>query len=171
MNAPPEGLLAHWGLEGAPCQLVAHRENRVFAVTLPQGRAALRLHRPGYHSPAALQSELDFMAHLAASGLRVPAPLPTRGGAYLVASGEPPVMADLLEWLEGAPLGRAGEPLPQTDPARPFHALGAVLALDARWALFGRVGVERLPPAISDSPLIDDDTALIGLLGVTYRFR
>ena len=128
MNAPPEGLLAHWGLEGAPCQLVAHRENRVFAVTLPQGRAALRLHRPGYHSPAALQSELDFMAHLAASGLRVPAPLPTRGGAYLVASGEPPVMADLLEWLEGAPLGRAGEPLPQTDPARPFHALGAVLA-------------------------------------------
>ncbi|MFN3954759.1 MAG: phosphotransferase [Pararhodobacter sp.] len=126
--ALPAGLLAHWGLEGAPCRLVAHRENRVYAVQTPQGRAALRLHRPGYHAPAALQSELDFMAHLAAAGLRVPAPLPTGDGALLVSAGEPPVMADLLRWLEGEPLGRAGEPLPWADPAPLFHALGAALA-------------------------------------------
>lgn len=124
----PAGLLAHWGLEGAPCRLVAHRENRVYAVQMPQGRAALRLHRPGYHDRAALRSELDFMAHLAASGLRVPAPFAASSGALLVGAGDPPVMADLLEWLEGAPLGRSGEPLPWADPAPLFHALGVTLA-------------------------------------------
>lgn len=82
--------------------------------------------------------------------------------------------ADLVDYYAGV---RPQETL----PGRPAYrgrdaligeaALGAVLALDARWALFGRVGFERLPSAISDSPLIDDDTAVIGLLGVTYRFR
>lgn len=50
-------------------------------------------------------------------------------------------------------------------------ALGAVLALDRRWSLFGRLGYERLPSAITDSPLIDRDQAVVGLFGVSYGLR
>lgn len=82
--------------------------------------------------------------------------------------------ADLVDYYAGV---RPEEALPGRPAWRGRDALigeaalSAVLALDAHWALFGRVGIERLPSAISDSPLIDDDTAVIGLLGVTYRFR
>jgi len=122
--------LAAFGLAEAPLDLISHRENRVFAVGLPDGaRAALRLHRPGYHDRAALEAELALMAHLDRSGLPVPRPIAATDGRYLVAVGEPPVMADLLSWVEGAPLGRSGTPLrqPGAERARLFHELGGVL--------------------------------------------
>ena len=63
----PAPYLAAWGLAGAPCRLVAQRENRVYRVETPDGARALRLHRAGYRSPAELKSELDWMAALADS--------------------------------------------------------------------------------------------------------
>jgi Ser/Thr protein kinase RdoA (MazF antagonist) len=118
--------LAAWGLAEAPVRLLSHRENRVYAVDLPGGgRAVLRLHRQGYHAPAALKSELAFMSALAAAGVAVPAPIPTADGALLVEAAG--LAADLLSWVEGEPILRAGEPLPPDAPAR-YRALGLALA-------------------------------------------
>lgn len=114
-------------------QLVMHRENTVFRVETKAGPAALRIHRAGYHSRQAIQSELDWMAHLALNGLAVPAPIRALNGALLVELGNgagQKCIVDLLTWLEGAPLGKSGEPLSgslseQTDI---FRALGTSMA-------------------------------------------
>jgi Ser/Thr protein kinase RdoA (MazF antagonist) len=121
----PEAILAAWDLGPATVTLAARRENTVWRVEA--GAAfALRLHRPGYHSAAALASELAFMAAMADAGLTVPRPVPARDGALLVAAGE--THADLLTWLPGAPFGRAWSPLDLADPPGAFRMLGAALA-------------------------------------------
>lgn len=119
---------AHWG--GTPLALIRNRENAVFRMALPNGKqAALRLHRMGYQTASAIESELWFCGALADSGLAVPRPLPAQNGAALVTlqAGR---MASAVEWLAGAPLGEAGVPLPGTaqDQAAQHHALGRLLA-------------------------------------------
>ena len=65
---------------------------------------ALRLHRPGYRSPAETRSELEYVRALGqATGLAVPLPVPTRNGRLVVevgASGSER-HADLLTWVPG----------------------------------------------------------------------
>jgi Ser/Thr protein kinase RdoA (MazF antagonist) len=107
--------LRHWNLPEQAPVLLKYRENAVFRVALPDGgKAALRLHRPGYHSQQALASELAWMADLRRHGVAVPEPLPARDGNLLVAldtdRGEPQ-FADLIGWVDGAPLGESGQPL------------------------------------------------------------
>src|SRR5690349_19198874 len=86
-------------------QLIKYRENAVFRVELANGAAAaLRLHRPGYHSEEALASELAWMADLRRCGVPVPEPLSTPDGALLVCLGDgqgEPQYADLIGWVEG----------------------------------------------------------------------
>ena len=100
------------------------RENVVFRVQTTLGPHALRLHRPGYHSTAALTSELDLMAMLAGQGVLVPRPAPAADGALLVRVGYR--HASLLSWLDGVPMGRSGQPL--------------TFAGAARTALFANIG-------------------------------
>ena len=119
---------AHWG--GTPMALIRNRENAVFRMALPNGKhAALRLHRVGYQTTAAIESELWFCGALAARDLPVPRPLVAQNGAGLVAlqAGR---MASAVEWLPGAALGEAGVLLPGTaqDQAAQHHALGQMLA-------------------------------------------
>lgn len=150
---------ALWPQITSPPQLVAQRENTVYRVETTLGPHALRLHRPGLHSAAALQSELDWMAMLAAAGFQVPRPQPTVSGDLLAQiSGR---MASLLTWLPGTPLGATGRPLPLHGPARTatFHALGAQMArlhsLSDRWqppARFTRPVWDQ-PGLIGDAPL------------------
>ena len=133
------------------------RENHVFEMALPSGdRAALRLHRAGYQSPAAIRSELWWCAELARSGLPVPAALPALDGALLVRLPDGR-HASAIAWMAGEALGEAAKPfnrpLPQVLDA--YHALGQLLArvhrtTDAltlpdgftrpRWDLDGLVG-------------------------------
>lgn len=118
----------HWG--GTPLALIRNRENAVFRMALPNGaQAALRLHRIGYQTAAAIESELWFCGALAARDLPVPRPLPAQHGAGLVTlqAGR---IATAVEWLPGAPLGEAGVPLPGTaqDQATQHHALGRLMA-------------------------------------------
>ncbi|MEZ5766826.1 MAG: phosphotransferase [Paracoccaceae bacterium] len=122
----PADILAAWGLEGAPCVLVAARENRVYRVETPAGPRALRLHRPGLRTEAELRSELAWMAALAAGGLRVPAPCPTPDGTLCVTSGG--VVADMLIWIEGAPMGVDGALAPLDDAPGTYRALGREMA-------------------------------------------
>jgi Ser/Thr protein kinase RdoA (MazF antagonist) len=119
---------AHWpAITGAPV-LFMQRENVVFRVETTEGPHALRLHRPGYHSEAELQSELDLMAMLAGHGVQVPRPMPARDGRLLVRVGDR--QASLLSWLPGAPMGRREHGLAVQGAARGalFHTIGAQMA-------------------------------------------
>lgn len=107
-------VLAHealtlWNISGATLDLLKYRENAVFKVTTGDDKFALRVHRPGYHSDAALRSELQWMDALSDAGIDVPRIVPTRTGelfAVTEAAGMPaPLQIDLFEWIEGRQLG------------------------------------------------------------------
>ena len=114
LAARARAALGHWALLDQRPELIKYRENAVFRVRLKDGgAAALRLHRPGYHAEAALSSELLWMADLRGRGIAVPEPIVTLDGRLLVRleteEGEPQ-FADLIGWVEGAPLGASGTP-------------------------------------------------------------
>ena len=123
---PAEEAAIHW--DGRILRLIRDRENHVFEMLTPQGRAALRLHRAGYQAPEAIRSELWWCAELSHAGLPVPAALPTRDGALLVplADGR---HASAIGWMEGEALGEAAKPNPRPLPQvlDLYHALGALL--------------------------------------------
>jgi Ser/Thr protein kinase RdoA (MazF antagonist) len=116
-----------WGGVG-PARLVTRRENTVFQVDLPQGRAALRLHRRGYQSASGIAAELQFMTHLTRAGVPVPQPIARPDGSWLYEEGGRHISC--VCWLEGVPLGRADMPLDQPIPAQAaqMRALGALAA-------------------------------------------
>jgi Ser/Thr protein kinase RdoA (MazF antagonist) len=158
-NSPPDPApaAAHWPQITSPPEFFMQRENTVFRVQTTLGPHALRLHRPGYHSPQTLTSELTLMAMLAGQGMHVPTPAPTSSGALLVALADQ--HASLLSWLPGTPMGRSGEPLALQGSARAalYHAIGVQMArlhaLTDRWT----------PPPAFTRPRWDRD----GLLGDT----
>ncbi len=122
-----EAAAALWG--GKTRGLLSHRENAVFEMAGPFGRAALRLHRPGYQTAATIRSELWWTAALAKAGVPVAAPLPTQSGQLLVQIADN-LIATAVCWVEGHPLGVTGKlfaaPLPEL---LDLHvALGRVLA-------------------------------------------
>lgn len=116
---------ALWGLSG-DITLAARRENVVYRVSTATGDFALRLHRPGYRSDAELVSELHWMHALAAGGLDVPDPLARPGGGYLATLGGHQV--DVLSWVPGRPLGKAGELSGIEDRPDFCRRLGAAMA-------------------------------------------
>lgn len=134
LTARAEAVLGQWQLPLQVPQLLKYRENAVFKVMLPgDGKAALRLHRPDYHSPDALASELAWMASLRQSGIAVPAPVATEDGRLLVAfeTGDGGLQyADLIGWVEGEPLGESGKPLNRdsTELQLVFNAIGREMA-------------------------------------------
>lgn len=81
-----------FGIPGeAALVLVSVSENATFGVLHPDGRqTALRVHRVGYHSEAAIDSELAWIeAVRAAHIVRTPAVLPTRSGARFATVASP----------------------------------------------------------------------------------
>ncbi|WP_295070730.1 phosphotransferase [Tabrizicola sp.] len=124
---PAEEAARHW--DGRMIRLIRDRENHVFEMQTPQGRAALRLHRAGYQSPAAIRSELWWCAALAQAGLPVPAALPARDGSLLVALSDGR-HASAIAWMEGEALGEAAQPNTRPLPLvlDLYHALGRLLA-------------------------------------------
>ena len=152
---PAETAAASWG--GRIIRVLRDRENHVLEMTLPSGdRAALRLHRAGYQSPAAIRSELWWCAELARAGLPVPAALLALDGSLLVTLPDGR-HASAIAWMEGEALGEAAKPfsLPLPQVLDAYHDLGQLLArvhrtTDAltlpdgftrpRWDLDGLVG-------------------------------
>lgn len=124
---PAEEAARHWG--GRIARVLRDRENHVFDMALPTGRAALRLHRAGYQSAAAIRSELWWCAELAKAGLSVPAALPTREGALLVLMPDGR-HASAIAWMKGEALGEAAQPFnrPLAEVLDLYHALGQLLA-------------------------------------------
>ena len=102
--------IAHWPLECVRVESIKVRENAVYAVHTDDGRrVVLRVHRLGYHSDAALHSELAWMQALGASGIEVPQVIPSRSGnafEHIDCEGVPgPRQVDVFEWINGGQLG------------------------------------------------------------------
>lgn len=125
--SPEWQAAAAWG--GVPLRLIRARENAVWEMGLPGGaRAALRLHRPGYQTRAAIEAELAWCAALAGRGLPVVRPLPAAGALTVALEGG--ALASAVAWVEGDPMGEAGVPLagsPGEQAAR-HRMLGRLLA-------------------------------------------
>ena len=170
-----EEAAGHWG--GRVIRLIRDRENHVFEMALPEGRAALRLHRAGYQSPEAIRSELWWCAELARAGLPVPAALPAGDGALLVPLSDGR-HASAIAWMEGEALGEAAKPF--TRPLRQvldlYHALGALLArvhsvtdglvlpegfTRPRWDLEGLVGENPLWGRFWEHPVATPDQRVL----------
>lgn len=160
-----------WG--GTLTRQMRDRENAVHEMALPKGRAALRLHRMGYQTTAAIRSELWWCDALARAGLPVPPALPALDGDVLVtlSNGR---HASAVGWLEGEALGEAGVPftLPLQQTLDLHHALGELLArlhratdelvlpdgfTRPRWDLDGLVGEAPFWGRFWDHPLADAD--------------
>ena len=124
--------MAAFGLAGGALSLVAVSENVTFRVNGTDGDAyVLRLHRPGYHTLAELDSERAWTAALAGAGMDVPRGVTTNGGrnyVEVVAADGERRYAGVTRWIEGTPIRRvladadADAYLPQ------FDEIGAIAA-------------------------------------------
>jgi Ser/Thr protein kinase RdoA (MazF antagonist) len=122
------GALAHYDLSGeATASLINVSENWTFRVDDPASgrRAALRMHRPGYHHAGEIESELHWLEALREDAvIETPPVLATRGGARVLSVSldelEEPRNVVLFEWVDGA--------APTAEDVPSFLRLGAVSA-------------------------------------------
>ena len=126
--------LRDWGIENAQLELIKYRENAVFKVQEGDFRAALRVHRYGYHTHEELRSELQWMGALARSGIKVPEIIRTKSHDLFVeydAEGLPGALQiDLFEWIDGKQLGSVEEGV--DDESEVSHTFGLIGELAAR---------------------------------------
>ncbi len=153
--------LRHWDLPAQVPELLKYRENAVFKVRLPFGEAAaLRLHRPGYHSEAAMRSELAFMKLLGDHGLDVPKPIPTKTGTLLApVAGEETQFVDLIGWVAGRQVGESGKPLEHSDTevAGIYRKIGEAMARLHDIADAWRTPVDFMRPSWNEDGLVGDE--------------
>lgn len=126
MNTIAQMAAAHWG--GQVVRLIRERENAVYEMTVPNGRAALRLHRAGYQGAAAIRSELWWCDALARAGVAVSTPLVAASGELLVTLPDGR-LASAIGWVDGTPIGEAGIPFaePPAEQMARHAALGRLL--------------------------------------------
>ena len=121
--------LAEWDLDGADIEPIGISENASFRVDGPGKRYVLRVHRPGYHTLAELESEQVWTAALREAGLDVPVPVRTRDDRGYVTlpfeGGERHI--GLLEWVDGELMGRILYREPSSFPEH-FRAIGRIAA-------------------------------------------
>ncbi len=124
-----------WDLDVVGLEPLKVRENAVFRLDLAGGgRAALRVHRRGYHSDAALESEFAWMAALGRAGVEVPEVIRSRRGrpfetvATAALPGERQV--DVFRWIEGRQLGASGGAVEgdARTVAEQYRTIGAIMA-------------------------------------------
>ena len=120
--------IKNWDLpSGVTVALINLSENATYAVTAASGQKwALRIHRAGYHTPAAIASELAWLQALRAAGVVVtPDPVRGRDGKIIQAIRDPRLGLRhlvLSHWEDGA------EPGIGQDLIRPFEVLGEATA-------------------------------------------
>lgn len=122
-----------WGFSlHARARLINLSENATYHIEDPQdGRVAiLRLHRPGYHTAAAIRSEFAWMAALRRdAGIETPAPIAALDGELLQTLEDPAGgvarHAALFGFLTGA---SPPEDAPVQELIAPFRDLGSITA-------------------------------------------
>lgn len=123
--------LQHWGHQNVNLELVKHRENAVYSVTVNNDhRYALRIHRLNYHTDSELRSELQWMRALNDYGVRTPPVVPAKDNDLfkVVSTDQMPEgrQCDVLKWVSGNALGSVEE--------------GVEGRLDTQTAIFRTVG-------------------------------
>ena len=109
LAAVARASLDRWVLpDEATATLINVSENATYRIDDARsgGRWALRIHRPGYHSPTAIQSELAWAKAVRDAGLAItPTAIPGRDGGLLQAVAHPsvprPRVAVLFAWEDG----------------------------------------------------------------------
>jgi Ser/Thr protein kinase RdoA (MazF antagonist) len=99
--------LQQWNIQAKEIELVSHSENIVYKVIAEDQRQyTFRVHRPGYHTLAELNSEQTWTSALSDFGINVPLSYTTDNGEYYVAAscGGSVRHLGLIEWKEGKPL-------------------------------------------------------------------
>lgn len=129
-----------FGLEPATVELLSHSENVVCALTLADAtRLVMRLHRPGYNSPAELESEVLWVQALGEAGLPVPSAVAaTAGGHYEeIMVGDEMRQVGVVRWVDGTPLGSPVE-AGDANLAPHYRTIGSLTAAirhhSATWA-------------------------------------
>jgi Ser/Thr protein kinase RdoA (MazF antagonist) len=150
--------MARFGLSGqARATFVRHGENTTYRIDAPDGRCfALRVHRPGYQSAAAIRSELAWMESLRCSGVRTAAAVPGCDGDPLQTAtagsggsgGSRTVV--LFEWIDGVPISAVSE-------VEPWERLGELMARIHTQARTWTPHAWFLRPAWDAEALVGDD--------------
>jgi Ser/Thr protein kinase RdoA (MazF antagonist) len=129
MDELAAAALARFGLPEATATLCNVSENHTYRVEDPaSARAyALRVHRPGYRTPAQIESELQWVDALRGDGaVDTCVPVPAPGGERVLEVADEELGSRnvvLFEWLDGA------EPDPEGEAViTGFRTLGAVSA-------------------------------------------
>ncbi len=123
--------LAHWPTwQHANFRLINHTENATFLLTMPDGKkSVLRVHRYGYNSDAAIQSELAWMQALRRDqDMFTPTPISGADGALLQAAPvniDPAVPAQFMVLFE---FETGHEPSEHDDLQHSFEELGRLAA-------------------------------------------
>ena len=137
MDALLQRLLAlvesRWPLQCASIQPIKVRENAVYAVHLRDGgKVVLRVHRCGYHSDDALQSERTWMQALEAHGIEVPRHvLSNTGGSFeksFIEGFDGERQIDVFHWIAGQQLGSVEQGVTATGVAEVYHKVGRLAA-------------------------------------------
>jgi Ser/Thr protein kinase RdoA (MazF antagonist) len=113
MYALARSALARWDLPATNLEAIKVRENAVFRIDLEGGgRAVLRVHRDGYHTDSALESEFAWLRALESAGIRVPRVIRSRDGRNFervecpaASSVDSVRQVDVFEWIDGRQLG------------------------------------------------------------------
>ncbi len=111
LRAIAERALPNWGIKAGRLEFISNAENCTFRLVEPTGRAhSLRVHRPGYHTLAELESELIWTQALNDAGIRVPVGRRTLSGdshaTIPTPDGKSSRAVGLVDWVEGPILGR-----------------------------------------------------------------
>src|SRR3954468_19193642 len=124
---------ARWPLQCASIQPIKVRENAVYAVHLRDGsKVVLRVHRCGYHSDEALQSERTWMRALQDHGIEVPRHVLSSCGRSFerahIDGFEGERQVDVFHWIAGQQLGSVERGVALDGVADVYHKVGRLAA-------------------------------------------
>ena len=134
LRAIAERALDEWDIPAVQLELISISENTVFRVDTDADETyVLRIHRPGYHTLAELNSEQQWTAALKRAGIGVPLPRLTRDGRGYATVSVPGLMetrhVGIVEWFEGVTLSSIMAQAPDMETlALHFNQLGRIAA-------------------------------------------
>ena len=129
-RAALEALQA-WDLDRPELQIVEVSENITYRVDTPSDAYVLRVHRPGYHTLAELDSERVWTAALTSAGVEVPESARAADGRHFVAANvgvNDTRFVGITRWIPGQALGETLDGADADSVLGYFDKIGAIAA-------------------------------------------